>query len=104
MFQATGLGSYRQRPSIMHAYGGAKSGMARTAVHCKRGLDPACCRKSLRKLASHKRASLVIGAATVMDSLMYGAGHCWNGMVNMHLRQLSLDECLGDNQFQFLGS
>ena len=28
MFQATGLGSHRQRPPIMHAYGGAKSGMA----------------------------------------------------------------------------
>ena len=28
MFQATGLGSNRQRPPIMHAYGGAKSGMA----------------------------------------------------------------------------
>ena len=25
----------------------------------------------------------LIGAATVMGSLMYGAGHCWNGMVNM---------------------
>ena len=41
----------------------------------------------------------LIGAATVMGSLMYGAGHCWNGTVNMHLRQPSLDECLGDNQF-----
>ena len=38
----------------------------------------------------------LIGAATVMGSLMYGAGHCWNGMVNMHLRQPSLNECLGD--------
>ena len=28
----------------------------------------------------------LIGAATVMGSLMYGAGHCWNGMINMHLR------------------
>ena len=28
MFQATGLGSNRQRPPIMHAYGSAKSGMA----------------------------------------------------------------------------
>ena len=27
MFQATGLGSNRQRPLIMHAYGGAKIGM-----------------------------------------------------------------------------
>ena len=28
MFQATGLSSHKQRPPIMHAYGGAKSGMA----------------------------------------------------------------------------
>ena len=28
MFQATGLCSHKQRPPIMHAYGGAKSGMA----------------------------------------------------------------------------
>ena len=28
MFQATGLNSHKQRPPIMHAYGGAKSGMA----------------------------------------------------------------------------
>ena len=41
----------------------------------------------------------LIGAATVMGSLMYGAGHCWNGMVNMHLRKSSLEECLSDNQF-----
>ena len=32
----------------------------------------------------------LIGAATVMGSLMYGAGHCRNGMVNMHLRNSSL--------------
>ena len=32
----------------------------------------------------------LIGAATVMGSLMYGARHCWNGMVNMHLRQPSV--------------
>ena len=38
----------------------------------------------------------LIGAATVMGSLMYGAGHCWNGMVNMHLRNSSLDDCLSD--------
>ena len=31
----------------------------------------------------------LIGAATVMGSLMYGAGHCWNGMINMHLRHSS---------------
>ena len=41
----------------------------------------------------------LIGAATVMGSLMYGAGHCWNGMVNMHLRHSSLDDCLSDDQF-----
>ena len=41
----------------------------------------------------------LIGAATVMGSLMYGAGHCWNGMVNMHLRKSSVEECLSDNQF-----
>ena len=41
----------------------------------------------------------LIGAATVMGSLIYGAGHCWNGMVNMHLRNSSLEECLSDNQF-----
>ena len=28
MFQATGLCSHKQRPPIMHAYGGAKTGMA----------------------------------------------------------------------------
>ena len=28
MFQATGLNSHKQRPPIMHVYGGAKSGMA----------------------------------------------------------------------------
>ena len=32
----------------------------------------------------------LIGAATAMGS-MYGAGHCWNGMINMHLRHSSLD-------------
>ena len=41
----------------------------------------------------------LIGAATVMGSLMYGAGHCWNGMVSMHLRNPSLDDCLSDEQF-----
>ena len=30
---------------------------------------------------------------------MYGAGHCWNGMVNMHLRKSSLEDCLSDDQF-----
>ena len=40
----------------------------------------------------------LIGAATVMGSLMYGAGHCWNGMINMHLRHSSLDACPSDDQ------
>ena len=41
----------------------------------------------------------LIGAATVMESLMYGAEHCWNGTVSMHLRSSSLDDCLRDDQF-----
>ena len=41
----------------------------------------------------------LIGVATVMGSLMYGVGHCWNGMVNMHLRNSSFDDCLSDDQF-----
>ena len=41
----------------------------------------------------------LIGAATVMGSLMYGAGHCWHGTINMHLRGSSLEDCPGDNQF-----
>ena len=41
----------------------------------------------------------LIGAATVMGSLMYGAGHCWNGMINMHLQQSSSDACPSDDQF-----
>ena len=41
----------------------------------------------------------LIGAATVMGSLMYGAGHCWHGTVSMHLRGSSLDDCLSDDQF-----
>ena len=40
----------------------------------------------------------LIGAAAVMGSLMYGAGHCWNGPVNMHLRDSSLAECPNDDQ------
>ena len=32
----------------------------------------------------------LIGAATVMGSLMYGAGHCWHGTISMHLRGASL--------------
>ena len=34
-----------------------------------------------------------------MKGLIYGAGHCWNGMVNMHLRKSSLEDCLSDDQF-----
>ena len=41
----------------------------------------------------------IIGAATVMGSLMYGTGHCWNGNVNMHLRSPTLSDCLEDEQF-----
>ena len=41
----------------------------------------------------------LIGAATVMGSLMYGAGHCWHGTIKMHLRGSSLEDCPGDNQF-----
>ena len=41
----------------------------------------------------------LIGAATVMGSLMYGAGHCWHGTINMHLRGSSLEDCPGDDQF-----
>ena len=37
----------------------------------------------------------LIGAATVM----YGAGHCWHGTINMHLRGSSLEDCPGDDQF-----
>ena len=44
----------------------------------------------------------LIGAATVMGSLMYGAGHCWNGIINMHLRHSSLDACPSDDQFLHL--
>ena len=35
----------------------------------------------------------LLGAATVMGSLMYGAGHCWNGTVSMHLRFPTLEDC-----------
>ena len=41
----------------------------------------------------------LIGAATVMGSLMYGADHCWHGTINMHLRGSSLEDCPGDDQF-----
>ena len=41
----------------------------------------------------------LIGAATVMGSLMYGAGHCWHGTINMHLRGSLLEDCPGDDQF-----
>ena len=41
----------------------------------------------------------LIGPATVMGSLMYGAGHCWHGTVNMHSRGSLLEDCPGDDQF-----
>ena len=41
----------------------------------------------------------LIGAATVMGSLMYGAEHCWHGTISMHLRGSSLEDCPGDDQF-----
>ena len=41
----------------------------------------------------------LIGAATVMGSLMYGAGHCWHGTISMHLRGSSLEDYPGDDQF-----
>ena len=44
-------------------------------------------------------ATVESNAATEKKKLMYGAEHCWNGMINMHLRQPSLNECLSDNQF-----
>ena len=37
--------------------------------------------------------------ATAMGSLMYGAGHCWYGTINVHLRGSSPEDCPGDNQF-----
>ena len=41
----------------------------------------------------------LLGAATVMGSLMYGVGHCWNGAVNMHLRSPSLEDCPDGEEF-----
>ena len=41
----------------------------------------------------------LIGAATVMGSLMYGAGHCWQGRVNVHLRHPDLTDCPTDESF-----
>ena len=41
----------------------------------------------------------LLGAATVMGSLMYGADHCWHGTINMHLRGPSLEDCPSDDQF-----
>ena len=38
----------------------------------------------------------LIGAATVMGSLMYGTGHCWQGRINVHLRHPELDKCPTD--------
>ena len=31
----------------------------------------------------------LIGAATVMGSLMYGAGHCWNGTINTSAQMMT---------------
>ena len=41
----------------------------------------------------------IIGAATVMGSLMYGTGHCWKGTINVHLRHQSLEDCPNDETF-----
>ncbi len=41
----------------------------------------------------------ITGAATVMGSLMYGTGHCWNGTINMHLRHPTLSDCPNDETF-----
>ena len=41
----------------------------------------------------------LIGAATVMGSLMYGTGHCWKGRINVHLRHQSLEDCPNDETF-----
>ena len=41
----------------------------------------------------------LLGAATVMGSLMYGVGPRWNGAVNMHLRSPSLEDCPDDEEF-----
>ena len=41
----------------------------------------------------------LMGAATVMGSLMYGTGHCWQGRVSMHLRQPRLTDCPTDEEF-----
>ena len=41
----------------------------------------------------------IIGAATVMGSLMYGTGHCWKGTMNMHLRNPTLNDCPDDETF-----
>ena len=38
-------------------------------------------------------------AATVMGSLMYGTGHCWQGRINVHLRHPELDKCPTDETF-----
>ena len=41
----------------------------------------------------------LISAATVMDSLMYGTGHCWQGRINVHLQHPKLDKCPTDETF-----
>ena len=41
----------------------------------------------------------LIGAATVMGSLMYGTGHCWQGRINVHFRHPKLHKCPSDETF-----
>ena len=45
------------------------------------------------------RKMCVIFCPLDMKGLMYGAGHCWHGAINVHLRGSSLEDCPGDNQF-----
>ena len=40
----------------------------------------------------------LIGAATVMASLVYGTWHCWQGLVSMHLRHPEITECPADEE------
>ena len=35
----------------------------------------------------------------MMGSLMYGAGHCWNGSVSINLRSSTFEDCPADGQF-----
>ena len=43
MFQSTGISQGRQRPPIMHAYGGAKIGMAQALRSIASGVGAICC-------------------------------------------------------------